>query len=189
MKLIKGKRSAAVWSLVMMVSVFFAGASWADSNTTTDTGEPVMGQSQRMSRAKAREIRKSLDRAPGWQHSTKSIVGGTNHRYTNDKGMVLELNIPSSGKPQLPGDYLRAGGCGFLQLCVYLNPRDQRALIAGGGAALGIAICAAAPPACPFATVALAVAVSWLRDRGICTGTRDELRVRILPTIGKLGCV
>lgn len=118
--------------------------------------------------------------------STSGGVRTLSFQYTN--GTVLTLQEPVSGPPTVTTS-IRVGGCGFLQLCVYLNRTDQGALAAGGAAGLAIAICAipaVGTAACAFVAAALTAAAYYIAAHGFC---KKELRVRIFPSPGKLGCV
>ncbi len=88
-----------------------------------------------------------------------------------------------------PAPAIGLGGCGFLQNCIYFSQRDQRALISGGAAGIAAVICIVGSPAvCVVAAVIVAVAVSYLGSRGICSGSR-RLRVRWFPSVGGATCV
>jgi hypothetical protein len=113
----------------------------------------------------------------GFIYTSRPVAGGTEFTYRHTDGTVLALAVPSSTSP--PSSNLRAGGCGFLQLCIYFNRSDQRAIINGITAGLAAAICSRVPGAgCAYASAVLAIAASYLADHGICS---NELRVRILP--------
>lgn len=52
-------------------------------------------------------------------------------------------------------------------MAVGLNRADQALLVGGGGAALGLALCAI-PGVCPVSTILIAGAVAYLTERGLC---------------------
>ncbi len=146
-----------------------------------DPGAVAKAQDQ-MSQADFDLLRKRLD-APdsGFVRSEKQIPSGTEFTYTHASGVVLAMDVPSS--PVASSD-LRAGGCGFLKLCIYFNRTDQAAIIAGGSVAVAGAICAI--PAvgtigCTAAAAVVAAAVTYLTDNGRCKG---ELRAQIFPVRG-----
>lgn len=80
------------------------------------------------------------------------------------------------------------GGCGFLQNCVYFNQTDQRAILAGGAAAVVVGLCFGGPAICAVATVVAAVAAVYVGNRGICSSGR-KLRVTWFPYVGNAQCV
>jgi len=57
-------------------------------------------------------------------------------------------------------------------MAVGLNRADQALLVGGGGAALGLALCAI-PGVCPVSTILIAGAVSYLTERGLCPETQQ----------------
>lgn len=83
---------------------------------------------------------------------------------------------------------ISAGGCGFLKNCIYFNQKDQRAIIAGGAAAIVGAVCFGGPAICAVAGVIAAVAFVYLGNNGLCSGTR-RLRVQWFPYVGNARCV
>jgi hypothetical protein len=52
-------------------------------------------------------------------------------------------------------------------MAIGLNRADQALLVGGGGAALGLALCAI-PGVCPVSTILIAGAVSYLTEQGLC---------------------
>jgi hypothetical protein len=84
---------------------------------------------------------------------------------------------------------LGAGGCGFLQACIYLNRRDQRAVISGGAAGVAAAICfipGVGQAGCVVAVSLIAISSTYLGDHGLCP---HRLRIRIFPWPGNPGCL
>ena len=107
-------------------------------------------------------------------------------RYTMETGTVLELQ-ESVGPTADVTTQVSAGGCGWGRLCIYLTPSEQRAIYAGGGAAIAAGICAVTGPVgCGVAAVVVAVALSFINDKGICS---YRLRVQVLPWVGSARCV
>jgi len=107
---------------------------------------------------------------------------------TGDKAWDKRFGEPNGGGPKTGSNEISFGGCGFLQNCVYFNQTDQRAIIAGGAAAIVAAICLGGPAICAVAAVVAAVAFVYLGDRGICSGGR-RLRVTWFPYVGNARCV
>lgn len=99
------------------------------------------------------------------------------------KDLSFQLAHPPT-KSKTPSTNLSVGGCGFLQSCVYFNQTDQRAIINGGSAAIAGLICiVGSPAACVVAAVIVAVAMTYLSDKGICSGGR-RLRIGFFPKVG-----
>lgn len=109
------------------------------------------------------------------------------HTSAQVKQVHVKSVAPVGARAAGGGQDIGIGGCGFLQNCVYLNQQDQRALIAGGAAAIVLAICAAGPPACAVATVIGAVAFVYVGDHGICSGGR-LLQIQWFPRVRPEGC-
>lgn len=105
---------------------------------------------------------------------------------TGDKEWDKRFGEPKSGK--VGANEISFGGCGFLQNCIYFNNTDQRAILAGGAAALTAAICLGGPGICAVAAVVSAVAFVYLGNRGICSNKR-RLRVTWFPYVGNATCV
>ncbi|MDR1634277.1 MAG: hypothetical protein LBS27_05030 [Bifidobacteriaceae bacterium] len=72
-------------------------------------------------------------------------------------------------------------------LYIYLNARDQKALVAGEAAALAVLICAVpgvGQVACAAITGVLVAAATWIIDRGgICVGNKPELEIHYWPPL------
>ncbi|GIM67292.1 hypothetical protein [uncultured Nocardioides sp.] len=105
---------------------------------------------------------------------------------TGDKAWDKRFGEPKAGK--VGADEISFGGCGFLQNCIYFNTTDQRAILAGGAAAITAAICLGGPAICAVAAVVSAVAFVYLGNRGICSSGR-RLRVTWFPYVGNAQCV
>lgn len=105
---------------------------------------------------------------------------------TGDKQWDKRFGEPKSGK--VGENELSFGGCGFLQNCIYFNNTDQRAILAGGAAAIGVLLCAGGPPVCAAGAAIIAAAAIYLGNRGICSNKR-RLRVTWFPYIGNAQCV
>jgi hypothetical protein len=107
---------------------------------------------------------------------------------TGDRAWDQRFGEPNRGGGKAGANEISFGGCGFLQNCIYFNQTDQRALLAGGAAALTAAICLGGPAICAVAAVVSAVAFVYLGNRGICSGGR-RLRVTWFPYVGNAQCV
>lgn len=70
------------------------------------------------------------------------------------------------------------GNCGLFQTCIYLNQLDQKAVIAGGGVAAALALCAIpriGQALCNVMRVAMAVVVVYLQaNPPLHAGGRDH---------------
>ena len=113
---------------------------------------------------------------------TVTVNGGTRtFTYTLPTGSTLVLSEPVGPQSGVTPE-LGLGGCGWFQLCVYLNRADQSALIQGGLAALAAVICIiGSPAACVVAAFALGAALSYIGSNGFCS---NQLQVELLPFPG-----
>ena len=147
--------------------------------------QPVVPDSEAMSAADWRELKKNLNASAVAR--TVTVGGGARTlTYTLASGTTLELLEPTGPQPDLTVQ-VSARGCGFLQLCVYLTPLEQRMIAGGAGAAIGAAICPATGPAgCIAASFVVGAAFVYIQQRGICS---YRMRVRVLPTVGGVRCV
>lgn len=81
-------------------------------------------------------------------------------------------------------------GVGYYGPYVQFNQTDQRALIAGGTAAIVIAICAiSAGTACAMAGVIVAAATVYLQEQGTCSNGRHYRVYFASGRIPRQGCV
>ena len=157
-----------------------AAATVAVTAAAPSTGSTTMTATQ------WRSLKTHLDASSDLTRTVSLDAGVRTSTYRASGGRVFELREAARGAAPAR-ETVSAGGCGFLQLCIYLTPSDQRAILAGAGAAIAGGICLVTGPAgCLAASVAVAVAWSYLNDRGVCS---YRLRVRILPTVGGARCV
>ena len=135
---------ASALGLIMVIATGLQGSAASVSTTAPASAAATVASApaaQTMTLKEYQQLKAGLSASKDFtkSKSTKGGVTTLNFHYTN--GTVLTLQEPASG-PRSVTSFIRAGGCGFLQLCVYLNRTDQGALAAGGAAGLTIAICA-----------------------------------------------
>lgn len=180
--------SAVMSMMVGLVAAAPAQAADQVAPTARTTAAASEAADTKMPQAEFYALKDRLE-APGsgFTYTSRPVAGGTEFTYTHVNGTVLALAVPST--TSTPSPDLRAGGCGFLQLCIFFNRSDQAALLSGAGAGIAAAICRLATitgPACGLAAAVVAVATYYLIENGRCPG---DLRVRILPFVGQERCV
>ncbi len=160
-----------------------AAASAAPRVPSASTATSLAGTA--MTAKEYQALKATLDAAPT-MHRSVTVVGNVRtFTYVSATGLSLSLQFPVTGKVR--AGKLSAGGCGFLQLCIYFNRTDQGAIAAGAAAGLGVLICAVTSPVgCAAAAAVLAIAAYYIDHYGFC---RNQLRVRILPVPGSARCV
>jgi hypothetical protein len=122
-----------------------------------------------------------------------TVSGGTRtYTYTTQSGSTFVMTEPSGSRALAIQPKMGLGGCGWFQLCVFLNQTDQRALAAGLLAAEGILLCGLLSETligCAIVTGVLAAAYVYIDAHGICSNNRQE-QVEVLPFPGtNIGCV
>lgn len=123
-----------------------------------------------------------------------SVSSGTRtYKYTTTSGSSFVLTEPAgTTKPLAVKPMMGLGGCGWFQVCVFLNKTDQKALAAGLMAAEGILLCAVLSESiigCAIVTGVLAAAYVYIDAHGICPNNRQE-QVEVLPFPGtNIACV
>jgi hypothetical protein len=141
---------------------------------------------------RANAIKAALDKSPHLTRTVTSAGGIRTYTYRSSRGISFSTTLPA-GAAATPTTLVRPnislGGCGFLQNCLYFNHTDQKAILYGGGAGIGAAICiVGTPAACVVAAIIIGVALVYLDHHGICGNSR-KLRVRWFPTVGGATCV
>ena len=180
-----------VMAVAMATSLMAAGttpaaaAAPAPADVVVAAAQQPVPDPETMDAADWRELKQNLNASSTAR--TVTVAGGARTLlYTLASGTVLELREPVGPQSDVTTQ-VSAGGCGFLQLCVYFTPLEQRMILGGAGAALGAAICfATGPVGCVAAAFVVGAAFVYLSERGVC-GYR--LRVRVLPTVGGVRCV
>jgi hypothetical protein len=119
---------------------------------------------------------------------TVTVSGGTRtYTYTLPSGSALVLSEPSKKADLAP--MLGVGGCGWFNVCIYLNRVDQGALATGGAILLTAAICAI--PAvgwlsCAAIAAAIAVGAYYIAAYGFCP---RYLQIGLIPPGSNVRCV
>lgn len=179
----------AIWLLAALStqSAFAAASTPTDSRGDSATmAAPVAGATGQMDTKTYEGLKKALDKHPDFSRAD-SIVGDTRTlTYTYLDGSKVVLAEPARGRTGGIAPQLSVGGCGWFTVCVWLDQSEQAALIAGGAAFLGVVLCTAFPPACPFTSAALAGAAAWLTYHPLC---QNYLVIEVLPFPGTFkGC-
>jgi hypothetical protein len=119
---------------------------------------------------------------------TVTVSGGTRtFTYTLPTGSALVLSEPSEKTSVTP--MLGVGGCGWFNVCIYLNRVDQGALATGGAILLTAALCAI--PAvgwigCAAIGAAIAVGAYYIAAYGFCS---RNLQIGLIPPGSNVRCV
>lgn len=119
---------------------------------------------------------------------TVSVLAGTRtYTYTMASGSSVVLTEPAAAAKLSVKPNIAFGGCGWFQLCLYLNRQDQYNLWGAGAVAEGIIVCALLAPlgvagilGCAGVTAALFLADAYLANYGFCS----NLQVEVVPWVG-----
>jgi hypothetical protein len=144
------------------------------------------GSAGQMTRQAFERLKSSLDSSRDLTRHV-SIRGGTKtFTYTSRSGSSLVLAKPVGSA--VVHQKLGLGGCGWFQVCLYLNRTDQGALAAGAAAGIAAAACLlGGPVVCVGVAVAVAVAAFYIGAHGFC---RNKLQVELIPFPGSnVACV
>ncbi|MFS4507619.1 hypothetical protein ACMA46_15440 [Clavibacter sp. Sh2141] len=98
--------------------------------------------------------------------------------YEVPDGTTFTFARPVAGGPAVSGSLI-GGGYGGQGLYITLNSTDQAAIAAGGGYAVGAAICAipaVGQAACVAVGAVIAAATVYISENGVC-GSGRELRI------------
>lgn len=136
-------------------------------SAATPTGQNVPSAAGQLDAKAWASVKTELD-SSHLPRST-SVSGGVKTTfYTLPSGSMLSLSEAVGGKVSI-APQLSVGACGFLRLCVWLNPGDQLIVAAGSFTALTFIICLAGPIACGVASVVAAATFQAISNRGyIC---------------------
>ena len=162
----------------------------ASAATPKGPGGPTVDPFGQMTRQQWATLKADL-KANSVSEVVTESAGTRTFTYTIKSGSTLVLSEPTSRLASVtPGaaPNLYFGGCGWFQLCVYLNRADQGALAAGGAAGIAAVLClAGGPVVCVAAAIAAAIAASYVSSYGFCPG---DLQIEVAPWPGSnLRCV
>lgn len=136
------------------------------------------------------QMKADLNADPNLTRTETSANGTRTLTYTSSDGFALVLSEPAEKRstggitPQFS-----VGGCGWFNVCIYLNRTDQGALAAGAAAFLAVAICvipAVGWIGCAAVAAALAIAQHYIATNGFC---RRTLQIGLLPPGRDLKCI
>ena len=175
-----------VMVVAMATSLVALGATSATAEpapAAAAAAQPVAPEPDTRSATEWRAVKRDLNASS--LARTVEVAGGVKTMtYTLTTGGTMELREPVGPQADVTVQF-SIGGCGFLQVCVYFTPTEQRMILGGYGYLLAAGICAAFPPGCVPAGLVIVVAGIYLNDQ-VCPG---RLRMRILPTVGGGRCV
>jgi len=186
-------------AFVTATAMLAAGASVASAASaaepTTDTAasvEPLVLSGSRISQIPQSEIAAAFAelKASDLPRTTEFVDGRLMTTFTlHGIDFSFESGPSSPVRSGTSINPLLGGGWDYKGMYVSFNALDQQALIAGGAAALGIAIClipAVGQIACGVVAVIITVATVYVANHGICSNKRT---LRVYPTSRTGRCV
>lgn len=153
----------------VVIAFSFAGLSTASADSgETPEAESALGASERVTDDEYKALFDTLMSAD--IPSTETEVGHVRAVSFEVEGFTLTLSDPEAAiiEPMVGGGF----DLGKKQFFLTFNQTDQTALIAGGGTALGAAICAipaAGQLACSAAATIIAIAGVHVNEHGRCS--------------------
>lgn len=159
-----------------------AGPSVTAPSATLAGGDRAMYEQFKAYLTSSPDFSRQMQVAGNTRIWTFTYQGPVSHSV-GDK-FVLQEPVGSAGAAISP--QLSVGGCGFLQVCVWLNQTDQIYLEQFGVGFIAAVICSLAPPMCPFAAGAAAAAWQYLSNHSLCP---NYLVITLFPWPGTVvGC-
>ena len=174
-------------ALVLPLMLFGLNPAQAEAAPAPPTASQVDGGQTAIDKAAYHALKRELDGAD-LDKSVRVDRGTRTITYTAANGTSTKLSFPASGRGSVTrSEAISVGGCGWFQVCVYLDRAEQRVAFSGSTAGVVAILCLAGPAACIASSVLAGAIIQYVVGErgGICPTSTPRLRANL--TTGPFG--